>query len=373
MVHKERDNVKILYTANTDMHINLCHIPYIKELSKKHIVHVATNSFLNINYASEKISLPIKRTPFHFSNIKAIFKLRKIIKQEKYDLIITNTPMGSVVTRLAAKGCKIKTIYIAHGFHFYKNCPKINYLLYYPVEKYLSKFTNLIITINQEDYLFAIQHFKTNIKFIPGIGFNQNNFNNKLTSKEILILKNKLGITKNDFVISYIAEISKRKRQLYLLECLSKLNNSNIKLVLVGNNILGNKIDKTIKKYNLEDNVILLGFRNDISDILDITDLVISTSKQEGLPLNIMEAMYKNKNILVTDCRGNRDLINNDNGKIVNLNDQNELIEGINYFIKNKEIKYDNKKTALNYSIDNIKMKYINIFNDYLGVKNEEK
>ena len=113
MVNKERDNVKILYTANTDMHINLCHIPYIKELSKKHIVHVATNSFLNINYASEKISLPIKRTPFHFSNIKAIFKLRKIIKQEKYDLIITNTPMGSVVTRLAAKGCKIKTIYIA--------------------------------------------------------------------------------------------------------------------------------------------------------------------------------------------------------------------------------------------------------------------
>jgi len=368
---------KILYTANTDQHINLCHIPYLKFLKEKgNIVHVSTNSNSKIEYCDKKIQIPIHRTPYNFENIKAIFKLKKVIDKEKYKLIITNTPMGSVISRLASisarKKYKTKVIYIAHGFHFFKGCNKLNYILYYPIEKLLSKYTDLIITINEEDYLFAKKHFKTNIEFINGIGFREDKFESSLNDKQKYALKKKIGIKKEDYVISYIAEISKRKRQIYLIKTLKKMNLKNIKILLVGNNIIGDKIEKLIKKYNLNNNVKMLGFRYDVSNILDISNLVISVSKQEGLPLNIMEAMYKEKAIIVTSCRGNKDLIkNNINGIVVPINDSKSLISSIMYVKNNKEVEKrlekSNRNISKKYSISEIKKEYEKIFERFLN------
>ena len=366
---------KILYTANTDKHIKLCHLPYLKSLKKKgHVIHVATNTNIATYYCDQKIAIPIKRTPFHLSNIKAIFDLKKILSKENYDLIITNTPMGSVITRLAGlktrRVNKTKIIYIAHGFHFFKGCPKINYFLYYPVEKILSFFTDLIITINEEDYNIAKQKFKCRIKLIHGIGFDEEKFQKTLTVKEKKAFKEKLGIQKEDFVISYIAEISKRKRQKYLIKTLKDIDLRNIKILLVGEDILKSKLSKLLKKYHLEDNIKMLGFRSDINEILEITDLVISLSSQEGLPLNVLEAMYKNKNILVTDCRGNRDLISNKNGRLIGLKDKDALINSIMDF-KTHNYHFMNRENSLKYSLTNIKQQYLDIFLQELENKND--
>lgn len=363
---------KILYTANTDRHINLCHIPYLKMLKEKgHTIHVATNTDFNVDYSDKKIRIPIYRTPFKINNIKAIFILKRIINKEKYDLIITSTPMGSVVTRLAAKKLRKKyntrVIYIAHGFHFYKGCKLRNYLLYYPIEKYLSKYTDTIITINKEDYEFAKKDFNTDIRYVKGIGFDSKKFDKILTMNEQVELRKKIGIGKDDFVVSYIAEISKRKRQEYLIKCLKDVNLKNTKILLVGDNILGNKIPKLIKKYKLDSNIIMLGFVNNVSEILDISNLVISVSNQEGLPLNVMEAMYKNKNILVTNCRGNRDLIkNNENGIVIPIDDKISLINSIKNFRDNNYPKFNNKELSKTYSIDSVINQYEKIFDDVL-------
>ena len=213
---------KILYTANTYRHLYLCHLPYIKYLSSNYILDTASNNNKKVEEVRNAYNIPIERKPFKINNIKSIFILKKIIEEEKYDLIHTNTPMGSVVTRLAAlkykKRSNLKIIYTAHGFHFFKGCPIINYLIYYPIEKILSRCTDIIITMNKEDYNFARKHFKTKIEYIPGIGFNKDKFDKKITNKEIEKFKEKNNINDNDYVISYIAEISKRKRQEYLIK-----------------------------------------------------------------------------------------------------------------------------------------------------------
>lgn len=368
---------KILFVANTDLHISLCYLPYMKYLKEKgYDIHVATNTDIIFHYCDKKIKLPISRMPIKLGNIKAISMLRKIINKEKYDLICTSTPMGSVVARIASiktrKKNNTKLIYTAHGFHFFKGCSIFNWIIYYPIEKLLMHFTDMLITINKEDYNFALKHFKLDTRYIEGIGYDNEKFKNSLNVKEKITLRKKLGITKDDYVILYVAELSKRKRQEYLVKVLSKMNLNQTKVLLVGNNILNNKIYKLIKKKKLEDIVKVLGFRNDISNLLDISDLVISVSKQEGLPLNIMEAMSKGKPIIATDCRGNRDLIkNNVNGILVPIKSEKELIKKINYLKENKDIANKlSKKSKTNiekYSIDNILPKYAKIYDEILN------
>ncbi len=364
---------KILFVANSDNHINLCYLPYIKYLSKNYIVDVATNTDLKISNARNKYNIGISRKPFRLCNIKAIFKLKDILEKEKYDLILTSTPMGSVVARISkclSKDKFVKLIYTVHGFHFFKG--NFN-LIYFLVEKILMRYVDILITINYEDYINALKYFKVDTRFIDGIGYNSNLFNTNLNDSQKINLKKSLGIN-GKFVITYVAEISKRKRQKYLINTLSKMNLNNTIVLLVGSDNTNGKIEKLIKKRKLENHIKLTGFRKDISKILDITDLVISVSKQEGLPLNIMEAMHKRKVIMVTDCRGNRDLIkNNINGIVVPINNKKILIEKINYVINNYSVVSNlasNNDFVHNYSIDNILNKYIDIFIEILRGSN---
>jgi len=367
---------KILFVANTDVHINLCYLPYMKYFKEQgYIVHVATNTNILLDYCDKKIQIPIHRTPIKLGNIKSIFKLKKIINEEKYDLISTSTPMGSVIARLSSiktrKVNNTKLIYTAHGFHFFKGAKKVSGFIYYSIEKVLMKFTDILITINEEDYNNAIKHFDVDTRYIKGIGYDSDKFNESLSTRDRLLYKEKLGLDKENYIITYVAELSKRKRQKYLIKTLSKMDLSNIKVLLVGSDNLNNYIYKLIKKKRLENHVKLLGFRYDISEILDISDLVISVSSQEGLPLNIMEAMHKRKTIIVTDCRGNRDLIKDKyNGLVVPLNDKDVLIKSI-YYLKNnrtiaRKLGNRNKNIILEYSISNILKEYTKIYDEIL-------
>ena len=96
------------------------------------------------------------RSPLRFDkHVKACRQLKKIIAEGDYDIIHCHTPVGAMLTRLAAQNARkkgTKVIYTAHGFHFYKGAPLINWLAYYPVEKWLARKTDVLITINKEDY-----------------------------------------------------------------------------------------------------------------------------------------------------------------------------------------------------------------------------
>ena len=178
-----------MFTATVDSHILHFHLPYLKLFKDQgYEVHVATNGTEEIPYCDKKHTISFERSPYKINNLKAIKQLKQIIDKENYEIIHTHTPMGSVVTRLAAKGARKKgtrVIYTAHGFHFYKGAPLINWLLFYPVEKYLSKYTDTLITINDEDYQLAKKKFKkTNVEYVPGVGIDPNKFDIKMPNDE---------------------------------------------------------------------------------------------------------------------------------------------------------------------------------------------
>ena len=198
---------KVLFTATVDSHILQFHIPYLKWFKEQgYEVHVATNGDEKIEYCDVKHKIPFERSPIKINNIKAIFKLKKIIENEKFDILHCHTPMGSVVTRLAAKNArkkyKTKIIYTAHGFHFFKGAPLLNWIIFYPVEKYLSKFTDCLITINKEDYNLAKRKFKSKrIEFVNGVGVDKSKFDFKMSDTEKHELRQSLGLKDDEFVI----------------------------------------------------------------------------------------------------------------------------------------------------------------------------
>lgn len=316
----ENNKKKVLFVATVDSHIELFHLPYLKMFKDKgYEVHVATNTNKKIEYCDKKHIISIERNPFKFKNIKAIRELKKIVNEEKFDIIHCHTPMGGVIARLAAKKARkngTRVIYTAHGFHFFTGAPLKTWLLFYPVEKYLAKYTDTLITINNEDFERAKHKFSKrckDIQYVPGVGVDEKKFSKKLTAKQKHELRKSLGLKDDDFVMIFPAELSKRKNQMWLIETLKPIfyENKSAHLLLPGRDSMGGQCQKLAKKLGVDSQVYFLGFRKDISELLQISDLAVSSAKQEGLPVNLIEASFIDLPIVATDCRGNRDLTKN--------------------------------------------------------------
>lgn len=173
---------KILFISNT-ANFQKFNIPFMRWCLEQgwQVDYVSRGEEL-IRECSHSFAISIARTPFSIKNILGYFELKKIINQNQYDIIHCHTPMGGCLGRLAAKKLwkknKVKIIYTAHGFHFYKGAPLFNWLVYYPVEKFLSKYTDVLMVINEEDYQLAqSKKFKARevIKF-DGVGVNLERF-----------------------------------------------------------------------------------------------------------------------------------------------------------------------------------------------------
>ena len=349
---------KVLFIANSDRHIKLCHIPYLKMFKDNgYEVHVATNTSDEIEYCDKKICINLKRNPYSILNLFAVFGLRRIVKKENYDIISCHTPIGGFLGRMSTILLKNKPIvfYTAHGFHFYKGNNIVKNFIYYNVEKMLSKRTTAIITMNEEDYINAKNYFKCDIYKINGIGMNLN----RLELKDNTI-KDKYDL-QGKFIVTYIAEFSKRKNQIALIKELNKhnLDKDNICFLFIGDSRI-----KRISKYFKNPNIRHIDFVDNVGDYINISDIIISSSKQEGLPQNILEAMYFNKMIIATNIRGHKDLITNKNGVLVN-NIKDIYTEVIKY--KNKKNKHKIINDIKKYEIDEVIKDVKNIYNKYIS------
>lgn len=366
-------NKKVLFTATVDSHILAFHLPFLKWFKEQgYEVHVATNGDEEIPYCDKKIKISFERSPFKLNNIKAIFQLKKVLLKEKYDIIHTHTPMGSVVTRLAAKKVRkqgTRVIYTAHGFHFYKGAPLLNWLIFYPVEKYLSKYTDTLILINKEDYNLAKKKFKKckDIEYVPGVGIDEKKFDVKMTKEDKHKLRQELGLKDTDFVMIYPAELNKNKNQIMLINAMKQLSEKypDIHLLLPGKDSYNGYYQKLVQENGLDKNIHFLGFRKDIPRLLKISDLAVATSKREGLPVNILEAMYVGLPIIATDCRGQRDLVtDNKNNYLVPQEDYKKMASKIEYIYHNKEKQKSNKTTSEKYLLNSILKCMSKIYND---------
>ena len=327
---------KVLFTAHVDSHILAFHTPYLKYFKDKgYDVHVASHGDAVVPHTDVKYNVPIERSPLKLNNLRAIRQLKEIIDRENYDIIHTHTPMGSVVTRLAAMAARKKgtrVIYTAHGFHFFKGAPLLNWLIYYPIEKLLAHQTDDLITINNEDYERAKAKFKTRVHYVPGVGIDPKKLDVNMTETERSKLRKSLVLKEDDFVMIYVAELSKRKNQMWLVKTLEEMmkKDNKVHLLLPGKDSLNGKLHELVKNLDLENQVHLLGFRSDIPQLMKISDMAVSAAKQEGLPVNLMEAMYLGLPIVATDCRGNRDLIDGSlSGKVVEQDDSTAFTQAV--------------------------------------------
>lgn len=327
---------KVLFTATVDYHFKSFHLPILKWFKEQGWeVHVAALGNIELPYVDQKYNLPIQRSPFNSRNSVAYSRLKDIINENNYGIIHCHTPVGGVLTRLAARKARTKgtkVIYTAHGFHFCKGAPLQNWLTFYPIEKWLSAYTDCLITINEEDYLLAMdRRFAAGkVEHVHGVGVDTEKFK-PISENEKMKRRKTFGMEQDDFILFYAAEFNKNKNQQFLLHAMSRLKDNlpNAKLLLAGEGALLEECKQLAKTLSIEQMVHFLGFRKDIDSILPMCDLAVGSSLREGLPVNIMEAMACGLPVVATENRGHRELV----------------VDGVNgYLIKNQEVELLSRK-----------------------------
>ncbi len=299
--------------------------------------------------------IKLKRNPMRLSNVQGLLQLIRIIRLGSYDIVWTNEPVMGVMTRLAVRiagGKKIKIIYVAHGFHFYKGAPKKNWIIYYPIEKIFSHFTDEIVTINKEDFDFAKREFtQTKVLKFPGIGIDTSKFFKEVPSEVIEEKKKELGINSNEKVILSVGELEKRKNHETSILAFKEADVENTKLFICGVGTQENSLRKLIEELQLEQRVFLLGYRTDISELCHMSDVFLFTTYQEGLSVALMEAMAVGVPCIVSEIRGNVDLIEKGKGIYCNPYDVSSCASAITKYFENP----DKFEDALKYNRNKIK------------------
>lgn len=345
---------KVLVVCTTDSMIWNFLIPHIEFLQSKEVIvecACSRTGFYFEELQSKGLVLheiPFERSPFKYKNINAFCKLKKLIKINGYDIIQCHEPVGGAMGRLAGKVCGKKVMYFAHGFHFFKGAPKKNFL-YYIFENYLSYFTDVLITINSEDYNASLKlHAKSNY-LIHGVGIDTSKF---IKNPNRIFLKTELGLEIKKFYILSVGELIPRKNHATVIKALSLLP-QNVHYIIVGEGEYRGRLTEEIENRDLSDRVHLLGFRKDISSICNAVDVFIIPSYQEGLSVALMEAMAVGLPIVASNIRGNRDLIDSEKGGFLVKTDSPEEYASMikillgNPCLHDKYGNYNRKKISL--------------------------
>ena len=254
------------------------------------------------------------RNPTKPENVKGLKQLKKIIQDGRFDLIWTNEPVMGVMTRLAARPARrrgTKVMYMVHGFHFWKGAPLKNWLVYYPVEWLSARWTDVLITINGEDYDLAKKHMHAKrVEYIPGIGIDTKRFApDVLTSDEKTALRDALGLKAGEKMLLSVGELSVRKNHEVVIRALAELHDPLIKYYICGEGDLRQKLVGLAEQLGLADSVFLLGYRGDISALCDCADLFVLPSLQEGVSVALMEALASKTPTVCSNIRGNNDIM----------------------------------------------------------------
>lgn len=376
--------MRILITTTISNTINAFLVPHIESLIKLGFevdIACAIDQPLSeraISLANNVYKIPFTRNPLDYGNMKAYKKLKNIVIKNKYEFVHTHTPIASTVVRLVCKSTRTKVIYTAHGFHFHKGSPLVNWLIYYPIEYFLSRYTDTIVVINNEDFDRAKRRFKMReLYLVPGVGVNLQNFQ-KRTSQEKREIRDKLGFDYNDFIYLIVGELNDNKNQSIALKVMESLENeyNNLRLIIVGDGINKLQYEKFILDKKLGAKVVLLGFRDDVSELMGISDVLLSTSKREGLPINVIEGMATGLPLVVSNCRGNVDLVVDDvNGKIFNLSDNVSLQNCLTYTYNNRDelarMSSNNILTSRTYDIEIIVKRMTQIYLEVISENND--
>lgn len=340
---------KVLFVATVvKIHINLFHTPYLKWFKENgYEVHVCAKNDYDkkedcvIPYCDQFYDLPFERSPAKTGNVTAYRELKQIINANDYDLIHCHTPVGSVAARWAAREARKKgtrILYTAHGFHFYKGAPLVNWLLYYPVEKWFSRYTDTLITINKEDYQRALRFDAGKVEYVPGVGLDTKDIQQTRIDKAQK--KKELGVPESAFTILSIGEHNKNKNHEVVLRALAKLNDDRIHYVICGQGTLRDYLQELTHELGIEAQVHFAGYRKDIPEVCRTADVFVFPSYREGLSVALMEAMASGLPVVCSNVRGNCDLVEEGRGGyLVSPQEAEQFAEAIRILQETPELR----------------------------------
>ena len=329
--------MKILLIATVQSHICQFHHPLVDMLHQHgYEVHVAARdnlaekNGLKLDFVDKVFDVPFQRSPFSLKNLAAYRMLKEIIDSGKYDAVHCNTPVGGVIGRLAARDARkhaTKVIYTAHGFHFYQGAPLKNWLIWYPIEQWMAHYCDTLVTITKEDYALSSRKFHTDVRHIHGIGVSPERFYPVDVSTR-QAMRSAEGLADSDFVILCVGELNKNKNQKMLLQATALLKDRlpALRILLAGNGPQESELRVEVEQLGIQKLIRFLGYRTDLEKITPAVDMVVSCSRREGLPLNILEAMLCAKPVVASINRGHRELVRDgENGYLLSQGTPEEL------------------------------------------------
>ncbi|GIP49235.1 glycosyl transferase family 1 [Paenibacillus sp. J53TS2] len=310
---------KAAYVATVYAHLAAFHLPFMSDLRDAgftvHAYAAPDHGRADVDHAGfECRDLPFSRNPLAPGNLRALRELIGWLKRERYDLIHVHTPNASVVCRLAARLAGqpfSKVVYTAHGFHYYAGAPWRNRLLYYPLERFLSRWTDVLVTINREDERQASAFpVRGRSVYVPGVGVDLP-LHSALEDGERERLRRELGLAPDDFAVLCVAELNRNKNQGQLIGAIAELRRRGLPAVLLLAGIGGEeaRCRQLAAESGAAQAVRFLGYRRDVPQLLQAADAVALLSRREGLPKALLEGLAAGKPLVATEVRGSRDLV----------------------------------------------------------------
>lgn len=266
--------------------------------------------------------IDFNRNPAHIKqNIKAYEQCMELMKTRNYVFMHCHSPIGGAISRVVAHKCGVPAIYTAHGFHFYDGAPKKNWFIYYPIEKELSRWTDVLITINKEDYKRAKKEFHAKkTVYIPGVGIDTHKYGFKiLTDEQIQEVRKNIGVSDDQVWLLSVGELNENKNHETVIRTIGEFSQeekNKVFYTIAGQGDKQEELQKLIEKLGLQDNVKLLGFRDDIPNLYDAADIYVHPSFREGLSVALMEAMSSGLPVIASRIRGNVDLVDDEGGEL---------------------------------------------------------
>ena len=342
---------KVLFVATVvKTHMMQFHIPYLKMFKEMgwETAVASKNDYENpadckIPYCDSYYDIPFERMPWKPRNIQSYKMLKKIIDEGNYDIIHCHTPVGAMIARLAALSARkkgTKVIYTAHGFHFFKGAPLLNWLLFYPAEWLLAPVTDVLITINKEDHARALKQLHAKrIEYVPGVGIKTGKFRETTIDREAK--RASLGYGKEDFLLLTVAEMTPNKNHITILKALALLKDKkefqNMHYLICGRGEMWASLEESARELGISDHVNFLGYRTDAPELYKASDLFLFVTLREGLSVALMEAMSSGMPIICAEIRGNTDLVDDNVSGVFTENTPEAVTEHILALYRNSE------------------------------------
>lgn len=335
-----KENVDYLHkTKGCELHI-ACNFDYMEdtdvERTKAYIEKIKSEGVIlhNIHFA---------RSPFSKANIDCYKQLKTIIDEKHFDLIHVHTPTVSILTRLAARNARKNgtvVMYTCHGFHFHNAAPKKNWMMFYPMERLMSRFCDYLVTINKEDFNRAKTFHTPRVRYIPGVGVNINRIHEcKIDKKEY---KRKIGVPEDCVLLLSIGEMIERKNHEVIIKALAKVRNPNVYYAICGKGPLKDYLQNLAKELKISDRVKFLGFRKDIPELCNTADISAFPSRIEGLGLAGIEAMAAGVPLVSSNVHGILDyVIDGKTGYACNPDDVDGFAKAISKLADDENLRND--------------------------------